>query len=88
MGIKLSKERSNCRIGSALVAGAAADADITMTGIRTTDELITFIEFATSTAIPTDRLAEASITEDDVVQCTDTTASDLVFVQWVSSVND
>jgi hypothetical protein len=84
MGVKITKAYKNCRIGSAIVAGAAANTNIAIAGIKTTDELFMVLELATSTALPTDRLATSSITSDGNIQSTDATDSDVLIVQWIS----
>lgn len=79
-----TKTYGGIKIGSSFGAGAAADADITMTGIKTTDEILVALHFATSTAIlTTDLQAEMTITEDGKVQngTTDTTGG-VVLVIW------
>lgn len=65
-----------------LVAGAAADTDIAITGIKTTDELKAVFESAAASALFTDRTATSSITSDGNIQCTDATDGDLLIVIW------
>lgn len=82
---KLTKARKYCKLGSALVDGAAADTNIAVTGIKMTDELYMVIEFATSTNDPTERTATCSITSAGNIQCTVDTSSDKLQVLWVSA---
>ena len=59
-----------------LVRGAAADTDITVDGIKTTDELIEVLQYDRGAPAvagddePTDRLGTSSITAADTIQCT------------------
>lgn len=86
MGVHISKTYKNCKIGHSLVAGAAAATDIAIVGIKTTDELIKVVEHDATSALPTDRLSEASITSDGNIQLSTTsTATDTLDVMWVSS---
>ena len=80
----MTNATTNGRIGSAKVAGANADTDIAIAGIKTTDQLIFVWELATSTNDPTDETANASITSDGNIQITNTTAGDVVLVLWMS----
>lgn len=68
------------RLTPAVVAGAAADTDIPVTGITTEDTLQSVIEFASG--VPTDRTATTSITSDGNIQCSVDTASDVLVVQY------
>lgn len=88
MGVNLpARTTVGCRIGSALVAGANADTNIAIAGIKTTDQLICVWESATSTALFTDRTATSSISSDGNIQCTDATSSDVLLVLWMSQEN-
>lgn len=61
--------------------GAAANTNITISGITTDDEIIASIEYATKASIATctDRTSEASITSDGYIQhSTTSTANDLI----------
>jgi len=81
----MMEEHRGFRMGCTFGAGAAANANITITGIKTTDEIIFAFHFAATSAIlTTDLLAEISITADDTVQnsTTDTTGG-VVLVAWV-----
>lgn len=73
------------RMAATFGAGAAAAADITITGISVGDEIIAAFHFvATSAILTTDLLAEISITAADTVQnaTTDTTGG-VVLVFYV-----
>lgn len=86
MAVKLmTRTYNHMRMGQAVVAGAAADTDIAVAGITTKDELVFVWESATSTAIITDQTANASITEDGVIQISVTTSSDTLLVLWASA---
>ena len=69
-----------------LTAGAAAEADITVTGIKTVDTLVFVLGLDPDNTTPADQVidltSEASITDDDTIQCdtTNTTGYDLVVV--------
>lgn len=69
-------------IKSALVTGAAADTDITVTGIKKGDHLIIVLESAASSALLTDRTATTTITADDTIQCSDDTSTDKLVIFW------
>ena len=84
MGVNLIKAVNNFRPGFALVSGAAADTNIAIAGIKTTDQLICVVESATSTAILTDRTSTSSITSDGNIQCSVATDSDTLLVFWQS----
>ncbi len=77
----------SCRLGSAQVAGANADTNIAVAGIKTTDQLVFVWELATASALPTDRTLTSSITSDGNIQCTDATDSDVLLVLWMSQEN-
>jgi len=87
MGVNITKATNNCRIGHAIVAGAAADTDIAIAGIKTTDQIIGVGHFETAASIATltDQTAASSITSDGNIQCTNDTASDTLMVLWQSS---
>lgn len=74
--------KNACNIQVEVVAGAAADTNIAIANIKTTDELIAVIESATSTAVLTDRFATTSITSDGNIQCTVATDTDTLIVIW------
>lgn len=84
MAVKLLKSTTHCHLGAAHVAGANADTNIAVAGIKTTDQLLFVWESATSTAIFTDQTANCSITSDGNIQCTNATSSDVLLVLWVS----
>jgi hypothetical protein len=69
-------------VKSAVVAGAAADADITVTGIMADDTLESVTMF--DTGVPSDVTAEASITDDDtvVLDTTNSTGNQLLVRWW------
>jgi len=69
-------------INSALTAGAAADTDIDVAGIKKGDHLIIVLESAVTSAILTDRTAQTTITADCKIQISVTTASDKILVFW------
>ena len=71
-----------------LVAGAAANTNIAITGIKTTDQLKAVFESAATSALFTDRTATTSITSDGNIQCTDATDSDLLIVIWRKMTDD
>lgn len=69
-------------IKSVLTAGAAADTDITVAGIKKGDHLIIVLESNTSSAILTDQTANTTITADGKIQISVTTATDKILVFW------
>lgn len=73
------------RIRVAVVAGAAANTDIPVTGITTKDVIIGCIEFVTAASITTmaDRTSITNITSDGNIQTTSSTASNSLFVIWL-----
>lgn len=77
-GMKRSVDRI-C-IKEAVVAGAAADTNIAITGIKTTDQLISVVEFASG--VPTSRLATTEITSAGNIQCSVATTGDVLVVLW------
>lgn len=81
----MTKAYSNICIKSATVAGASANTNMAVTGIVTTDVLISVIEIATTNGIPTDRTATTSITSDGNIQCTVATDSDKLIVLYLDT---
>lgn len=79
----LTKAYSALCIKSAAVAGASANTNMAITGIATEDKLISVIEIATTTGIPTDRTSTSSITSAGNIQCTADTSSDKLIVLWL-----
>lgn len=69
-------------IKSALVTGAAADTNITVTGIKKGDHLIIVLESAATSALLTDRTATTTITAADTIQCSVDTSTDKLVVFW------
>lgn len=68
-----------------VVAGAAADTDIAIAGIKVTDTILSVIEFAAG--VPTDRTSVASITSAGNIQLTvDTTGDSLLVSYYVKPV--
>ena len=65
-----------------VVAGDSAETDIPITGIKTTDVLMSVIEIAATTIVPTDRTATSAITSAGNIQCTDDTTGDVLLVYW------
>jgi len=78
----MTKAVSAICIKSAAVAGASANTNMAITGITTDDVLISVIEIATSTGIPTDRTSTTSITSAGNIQCTVDTSSDKLIVLY------
>lgn len=86
MGVKISKTYKNCKIGHAIVTGTTAATNIAVAGIKTTDELIKAVEHDATSALPTDRLSECSITSDGNIQFSTTdTSTDTIDLMWISS---
>lgn len=79
----MTKAVSSICIKFNLVTGAAGDTNMAVTGIKTTDEIISCLELATSTALPTDRTATTSITSDGNIQCSVSTADDKLVLHWI-----
>lgn len=86
---KLTDEFAGFRMGVGYGAGAAANNDITITGIATKDKIIAALEIQPPTAssgdtVKSDLTSEISITAANTVQCstTDTTGNQ-VLVFWV-----
>ena len=63
-----------------VLAGAAADTDIAITGIEVGDTLGSVLEFAAG--VPTDRTATTSVTSDGNIQCSVITTGDVLVVEW------
>jgi hypothetical protein len=82
MAAGMTQAVSSICLKQALVSGDDADTDIAVTGLGANDTLVAVMEFAATTAIPTSRLATTSITEAGVIQCTASTAGDLLWVWW------
>ena len=83
-GVKLSKTKSHMKLGQALVAGTTATTDITVTGIQTSDEILSVIEISTGGA--THRwMTDYSITAADTIELTSATDGDLLLVTWCSA---
>ena len=83
-GVKLSKTKNHMKIGQALVLGTTATTDITVTGIKSTDEILSVIEIGTGGATH-NWLTAYSITADDTIQCTSATDGDKLLVTWCSA---
>jgi len=65
------------------VAGAAADTNIAITGILTTDTIVSCIEVTVTTAALVDRTAECVILSDGNIQLTtNSTANDFLLVSY------
>lgn len=64
----------------AVVAGAAADTNIAVSGIATDDVITEAIEFAAG--VPTDRTATTSITSAGNIQCSVDTTGDTLVVRY------
>lgn len=86
----LMKDMSSFRLAVGYGDGAAAEADITITGIKAEDQIVFAFHVNTPAGTGKTFLAnlntEISITADDTVQCstTDTSASNTqVLVGWV-----
>lgn len=67
---------------SAVVAGAAADANIAVTGIKQNDVLLSVIEF--TAGVPADRTSVASINAEGVIRVSDDTTGNTLLVQYLS----
>lgn len=65
-----------------LVAGAGANTNIAIAGIKTTDLLVSVIEVPASTPL-VDRSATTSITSDGNIQCTAATTGNQLLVTWL-----
>lgn len=82
--VKLCKALGNFRIGAGVVTGVAADTNLAMAGIKTTDELIAVWAYHDTTGVMTDHTGTSTITSDGNVQSTVTTATHKVSVMWAS----
>ena len=67
---------------SSIQAGAAANTDITVTGISTDDTIIAALELNATHYLPTDQTRRCTITDTNDVQCSKTTASDVVWILY------
>jgi len=65
-----------------LLTGAAANTNIAIANIKTTDELKMVVESDVSAGTLTDRLSTTTITSDGNIQCTADTATDKLIVIW------
>jgi len=66
----------------AVVAGANASTNIAVTGIATSDTLVSVMEFSATHYLPNDRTKQFSITSAGNIQGTVATASDVLVVLW------
>ncbi len=85
MATGLTKALGAIALKCTLVAGAAANADIAVTGIAVEDTIIGVIhlEGTATYAAPADRLSEASITSAGNIQLTTTnTTGDFLLLLW------
>ncbi|KKK88936.1 hypothetical protein LCGC14_2738140, partial [marine sediment metagenome] len=64
-------------------AGTTADTDITITGIKVGDEIISAVQVNTATGLWTDETGDTTITADNTVQSTNSTSNGSVFVIWM-----
>lgn len=73
-------------LASATVAGAAADTDITVTGLSADDIIVSVLAFDFTGGTVTDRTATTEVTAADTVQSSDdTTGETLVIQYWETS---
>lgn len=77
------------QIKQAVVAGANANTNITVTGIKLGDTIVSVFEFQPPTAgsgntIAADRTSTTSITAANTIQCTQSTASNQLQITWES----
>ena len=72
-------EAETATVFQAAIAGAAANTDITATGIKPADELVSVVELADGYA---DRTANAAIHAADTIRITDATNGDRLLVTW------
>ena len=79
----MTKAVSSICIKFNLVTGAAEDTNMAVAGIKTTDEIISCLELAATTALPTDRTATTSITSDGNIQCSTATTNDKLVLHWI-----
>lgn len=63
-----------------VLAGAAADTDIAVTGIEVGDAIGSAIEFAAG--VPTDRTGSVAVTSNGNIQCSVDTTGDTLIVEW------
>lgn len=70
-------------IGSGLGAGALANTDITISGIGTSDVLISVVEINASSGLQTDRTAASTITAANTIRCTQSTNGNSVYVLYM-----
>jgi hypothetical protein len=70
-------------VASEVGAGAGSSSDITITGIATSDLLISVIEIDATTGAWTDRTGNSSITDADTIQCSDSTAGNSVWCMYM-----
>lgn len=68
---------------SAVVVGAAANTDIAVAGIKTTDQLVLVTEHAAG-AVPADRTPDTTITGAGVIRSTDDTTGNTLVVLYYS----
>lgn len=69
----------------AVANGANADTNIAVSGITTSDSLVTVLEFTKSTGNLTginDKKATCSITSAGNIQCTDSTSGSVLLIVW------
>ena len=76
----MTKSVDTIKIQEAVVAGAAADTDITVTGIALGDTLISVVEFAGG--VPTSRTSTTTITAANTIQCSVVTTGDVLVVLY------
>jgi hypothetical protein len=70
-------------IASEVGAGTTADTNITITGISTTDVIISAVSVNTTTGAWTDQTNDTTITAANTVQCGNDTSSTTVVVLWM-----
>lgn len=80
--MSMFKSVSALSLQCAVVSGANASTNIAVTGITTSDTLIQVLEFSATHYLPNDRTKQCSITSAGYIQCTLTTASDVLWVLW------
>ena len=70
-------------VASEIGTGALANTNIIISGIATTDILISVVEVDVTSGAWTDRTAASSITAANTIQCTDSTNGNSVFVVYL-----
>ena len=81
----MTKAKSAVCIKFAQLDGTTAATNIAVTGIAVEDTIVSCIELASGTALPTDRTSTTTITSAGNIQCSTATTGDFLLLHWLDN---